>query len=188
MSQEQSTQFAASPLPAGGQQHQPPQSTVPRPIRFLDPFAIWFSPQALLRNSPTAQFPSRERKMRSIARVPAVEFDSQDGSVVIAAELPGLTAEDVKVELLGNVLIIQGEQRRDDDVRGPIGRSGRRSRHFYREIVLPQAADPDQMRAEFENGVLRVTVPMKTGGRRKQIAIISGKENTEKSGRSQEEA
>jgi HSP20 family protein len=75
--------------------------------------------------------------------------------------LPGLALEDIKVEVIGNVLILQGERRRDRGAGGrTVGRSERRYGYSYREIVMPDGADTQRVRAEFENGMLRVTIPV----------------------------
>jgi len=46
-----------------------------------------------------------------------------------------------------------------------VGRSERRYGHFYREMVLPDGVDTQRVRAEFENGMLRVTIPVLTNRR-----------------------
>jgi HSP20 family protein len=89
-----------------------------------------------------------------------LELEYRDQNLVITAELPGLSMEDIKVEIIGNMLVLQGERRRDDASGRQIRRSERRYGHFYREIVLPDGADTEHLRAEFENGILRVTVPL----------------------------
>jgi len=73
---------------------------------------------------------------------PAVEIEWRDDNLVITAELPGLGLEDIKVEAIGNVLILQGERRRDRAAgRRTVGRSERGCGYFYREIVLPDGVD-----------------------------------------------
>jgi HSP20 family protein len=93
-----------------------------------------------------------------------VEIEQRDDDLVITAELPGLALEDIKVEVIGNVLILlQGERRRDRGAGGrTVGRSERRYGYFYRDLVLPDGVDTQRVRAEFENGMLRVTIPVLT--------------------------
>ena len=136
-------------------------------LLLMDPFAMWEHPDALLRKTGVTNTGSGD--LSAEPRVPAVEVAESDGNLIISAELPGLTAEDVKVETIGNVLIIQGEHRPE---RGPeIRRPKRRPRYFYREIVLPDGADWNNARAEMDNGLLRIIIPVvRVQGRQIPIA------------------
>jgi HSP20 family protein len=67
----------------------------------------------------------------------------------------------VNAEINDNSLIIQGERKfEQDEIEGGIRRSERRYGKFYRAIALPEGADAENARAEFQNGVLRVTIPV----------------------------
>jgi HSP20 family protein len=79
----------------------------------------------------------------------------------VHAELPGLKPEDVKVELTDNALVIQGERKYEhEENKSGVYRSERRYGQFYREIPLPQGANAEQVKAQFNNGVLEVTLPV----------------------------
>jgi HSP20 family protein len=95
-----------------------------------------------------------------------MELQYHDDSLVITAELPGLYAEEIKAEIVGNVLILEGERRRDDGGGRKVWHTERSYGYFYREIVLPDAADTEHARAEFHNGILRVTIPLADARRR----------------------
>ena len=83
-----------------------------------------------------------------------MEIEQRDDNLAITAEWPGIALEDIKVEVIGNVLILQGEPRRDRGAGGrTVGRSERRYGYFYREIVLPDGVDTQRVRAEFEHGM-----------------------------------
>jgi HSP20 family protein len=109
---------------------------------------------------------------------PAVEVREAQGNLVVAAELPGLNKEDVKVEVTEDAVVIQGERKRErEEERGGIHRTERYYGSFYREIPLPQGAKADQAKAQFNNGVLEVTVPIPESQRRtRQIPIEGGEE------------
>jgi HSP20 family protein len=93
--------------------------------------------------------------------VPAIEVAERDGNVVISAELPGLSDEDVTVEIDDDAVVIQGERQveREEEDQG-ICRTERSYGQFYRAIPLPDGADLGGARAEFINGVLRITIPV----------------------------
>jgi HSP20 family protein len=95
------------------------------------------------------------------AWMPAIEVTERDGNYVVRAELPGLKPEDVKVEVVDNALVLEGERKfeREED-KGGVHRTERRYGRFYRSIPLPEGANVEQVRARFENGVLEVTAPM----------------------------
>ena len=103
-----------------------------------------------------------------------MEIEQRDDNLVITAALPGLALEDIKIEAIGNVLILHGERRPDRGAGGgTVGRSERRYGYFYREMVLPDGVDTQRVRAEFENGMLRVTIPVLTNRRELPIKDTS---------------
>ena len=109
---------------------------------------------------------------------PPVEVRERDGNLVVHAELPGLNKEDVKVEVTNEGLVIQGERKREhEEDRGGVHRSERSYGAFYRLIPLPEGANIDQAKAQFNNGVLEVSVPIpKTQENTRQIPIEAGEE------------
>jgi HSP20 family protein len=107
---------------------------------------------------------------------PAVEVRERDGQLVVTAELPGLNREDVKVEVNDEGLVIQGERRREhEEERGGVRRSERSYGAFYRLIPLPEGANLEQAKAQINNGVLEVRVPIPEGKQKnRQIPIEAG--------------
>ena len=104
---------------------------------------------------------------------PAIEVAQRDRSLVIRAELPGLSKEDVKVEVTPDGLLIQGERKEEhvEEQEGVV-RSERRYGKFSRTIPLPEGANAEQAKAQFNNGVLEVTIPApETKVRRREIPI-----------------
>jgi HSP20 family molecular chaperone IbpA len=109
-----------------------------------DPFDFFLNPFSLLRGieQETRLTVAQPQSNRA---VPVVEVADRDGEFVVTAELPGLAAEDVKVEIINRVLTMQGERRPEPgpEIRGE-GRA--RRRYFYREIVLPDGVDASKAR------------------------------------------
>lgn len=107
---------------------------------------------------------------------PAVEVSERDGKMLVHAELPGLSKDDVKIEVTGDVLIIQGERKREhqEEEKG-FRRSERSYGSFCRYIPLPQGAHTDEAQAKFENGVLEVSIPVPAQQRsRREIPVQTG--------------
>jgi HSP20 family protein len=115
--------------------------------------------------------PGLERSIWS----PAIEVRERNNNLEICAELPGMTKDDVKVELTEEGIILEGEKRREQEhEEGGVHRSERSYGHFYRLIPLPVGAESEKAKAEFKNGVLTVQVPMTEQKRKgKQIPISS---------------
>jgi HSP20 family protein len=106
---------------------------------------------------------------------PAVEVFERDNNLVVRAELPGLNKDDVKVEVTDDGLVIQGERKREHEEKGEgFYRSERSYGQFYRLIPLPEGADAEQAKAQFENGVLEVAVPVPESQRRRRSIPIGG--------------
>ncbi len=105
--------------------------------------------------------------------IPAVEVRQSGNNLVIQADLPGLSENDVKIEATDEGLIIEGERKRElSSEDGGWRRSERVYGRFYRLIPLPDGAKVDEAKANFSNGVLEVTVPVPTSERkRRQIPI-----------------
>lgn len=88
--------------------------------------------------------------------LPAIDVSKRDDQLVVHAELPGLNAKDVNVEVDNGTLTISGERLQAS---GDAYHSERSYGSFYRAIPLPENVDPDQIKATFTNGVLEVTMP-----------------------------
>jgi len=97
---------------------------------------------------------------RAAAWMPDIEVLQRNNEIVIRADLPGLTKDDVQVEVAEDAVTIQGERRRAvEEEREGVYRSEREYGAFCRVVPLPEGAITDQAKATFSNGVLEVTVP-----------------------------
>ena len=105
---------------------------------------------------------------------PAVEVREGNNQLEIAAELPGLGKDDVKVELTDDGIVIQGERKHEtESEEGGIHRSERSYGRFYRMIPIPEHAKAEQAKAEFKDGVLRIRVPLQEHAANKRQIPIS---------------
>ena len=161
----------------GGQQtgmsRQGGQSRVPSvPSLLLDPLSLFGdNPFSLIRrmqqdinrvfSSAGGRSAQDAETSTAAVWVPPIEIEARDNNLVVSVELPGLDDEDVEVDITDDMLIVQGEREveRDQDDRG-VRRTERQYGRFYRAIALPDGADTDKATAEFDNGVLRITIPV----------------------------
>lgn len=107
---------------------------------------------------------------------PAIEVKEKEGKLVVTAELPGVKQEDVKVHVDGDTLVVEGERKQEkEEKREGYYHSERSYGKFYRSIPLPEGAKADQTAAQFNNGVLEVTVPIpEVKPKRQEIPVQEG--------------
>lgn len=92
---------------------------------------------------------------------PALEVKHKNGNLIVTAELPGVTKDEIKVEVLEESLVIEGERKREKEEKGEeFYRSERYYGKFYRSIPLPKGANTEAIKAELTNGVLEVVIPV----------------------------
>ena len=91
---------------------------------------------------------------------PRLAAYSKDGDLVLHADLPGVSLEDVDITLDGNVLAISGERKirtQDEGVSYYLNELPHGA--FRRSVTVPEGVDADSIKARFENGVLEVVLP-----------------------------
>ncbi len=100
---------------------------------------------------------------------PQVEMLQRNGELIVRADLPGLTKDDVKVEITDNAITIEGERRGEKEEKHEgFYRSERSYGKFYRRLPIPDGVELKDAEATFQNGVLEVK--MKASKREQQKA------------------
>lgn len=103
---------------------------------------------------------------------PPVDIYETAENLVIKAELPGLSTEDVNVRVEDNVLTLKGERKRIEEIdRENYHLIERSYGHFRRSFVLPNNVDQERVQAKFKDGVLFIAIPKLKRIRPKKIAI-----------------
>jgi HSP20 family protein len=109
--------------------------------------------------------------------IPAMDLVETQDEFVLRADLPGMSENDVKVELEDNVLTIAGERKAEHEQRKEgYYRIERSSGHFSRSLTLPDGVDPEAVRARFDDGVLEVRIPKPEQRKPRKVAIQVGGE------------
>jgi len=104
--------------------------------------------------------------------VPAVDVEETADELVLTAELPGLSRDDVEIELENNILTVRGqrsETKTSEERRFHLWE--RRYGSFQRSFTLPRTVSADTISAEFENGLLRVHMPKAAEAKGRRIEI-----------------
>jgi HSP20 family protein len=107
--------------------------------------------------------------------VPAMDLAEEGDELVLRADLPGLTEDDVEVEVKDRVLTVSGERRAEEKKEGEgYYRVERAFGSFSRSLSLPDGIDADKVRAEFDNGVLEVRIPKPEERKTHRVQIGNG--------------
>jgi HSP20 family protein len=94
------------------------------------------------------------------AKTLAVDIHETDDDIVVKTAIPGVKSEDIDVSITGDVLAIKGETKAEKKVeKANYIRQERRYGAFSRSFTLPSTVVADKATAEFENGVLILTLP-----------------------------
>ena len=103
--------------------------------------------------------PTIEQGLGAGLWAPQVEMLEHDGQLIVRADLPGLTKDDVNVEVNDDGITIEGERRSEqEESREGFYRSECSYGKFYRRLPLPEGVDAENANATFNNGVLEITM------------------------------
>ena len=92
--------------------------------------------------------------------LPPADITVSDADLVLTMDLPGLTADDLDLQVLDGLLVVRGERRRPEPTEGSqLAHTERRFGAFERRIRLPEGVDPDAITASMSDGVLSLIVP-----------------------------
>lgn len=106
--------------------------------------------------------------------VPAVDMYQTDNDVVVKAALPGIKADEVQINITGEVLTLKGEVKQSEETREKAYHiREQRWGAFERSIILPTDVVADKAKADFENGILTITLPKAEEVKPKTITIKS---------------
>lgn len=106
------------------------------------------------------------------AWVPPVDIYETGEGLVLKAELPGINPEDVEIRVEDNTLYLKGERKFEKEVKEQNLHQVERSYGtFTRSFVLPSSVDSGKVAAEYQNGILTLTMPKREEAKPKTIKI-----------------
>ena len=117
-----------------------------------------------------------EGNWSSVGKWLALDVFDNGETYSVAADLPGLNPDDIEITLHENTLTIAGELVQPELPEGT--RRVLNERHygaFRRSISLPDAVDADNVDANYENGILMLTLPKSEASKPRQISVKPGK-------------
>jgi HSP20 family protein len=103
---------------------------------------------------------------------PAVELREQGGAFTVAAALPGVEAKDITVDITPQDVVIKAttEHKHTED-KGQVHRCEFTSGEYFRSLPFPKAVDASKAKADYQNGMLTITVPITPEVRAKRVDI-----------------
>lgn len=103
---------------------------------------------------------------------PSVDIAEDENAITLEADLPGLKAEDVKLSIENYRLTLSGERKFENETkRDNYHRVERSYGSFTRTFTLPNTVNVDEVKADFSDGVLRVTLPKREEVKARQINV-----------------
>jgi HSP20 family protein len=128
--------------------------------------------------------PSPDPWISATRFIPLVDVYEDEHNVVLSAELPGVEQQDLSITVENGVLAISGERKMENEEnKDNFHRIERSYGRFTRSFTLPPTVDPDDVKAEFANGVLKITLAKRQEAKPKQVKVEVGKPAATKPGK-----
>jgi HSP20 family protein len=103
---------------------------------------------------------------------PDVDVKETDKAIEIVAEIPGMDPAQIQINAQGDLLTISGEKREEvKEEKGDYTFSEIHYGAFQRAIQLPESADADRISADYDKGMLRISIPKKEGAAPRRIEV-----------------
>jgi len=121
----------------------------------------------------------REESLTSTTFAPPVDVYEDEHNVSLKIEVPGIDEKDIDLRIENNVLTVHGERKLEKEEKEEnFRRVERQYGSFTRTFTLPNTVDSEKVSANYEKGILKVTLPKKAEAKPKQIKVNVGTEKT----------
>src|SRR6185369_15238295 len=121
----------------------------------------------------------REEALEQGSFIPAVDVYEDEHNITLKLEVPGVDQKDLDIRIENNTLTIRGERKLEkEEKQENFHRIERRYGSFIRTFQLPNTVDPEKVNANYDNGVLKVTLAKKAEAKPKQIQVNVGGQKT----------
>jgi HSP20 family protein len=137
--------------------------------RFANAFDTLSSIQNAVEAARRSDFSRYSTTQRS--EYPFVNLFQETDNTVLTAEVPGLKKEEIKLEIKDNLIRISGKRKIEYPEKSSVRRLERRNLNFDRTIKLPVKVDASLVKAEYQNGILKVVLPRAESDKPRSIEI-----------------
>ena len=122
-----------------------------------------------------------EQDMAASTWTPSVDIHENENELVLSAEVPGIEDKDIEIEIENNTLSIKGERKIEKETKEEnYHRIERSYGSFSRSFTLPTNVNQDNIKAEYDNGVLRISLPKKPELKPKKVKVLKPKSKSTK--------
>ncbi len=111
------------------------------------------------------------RSTTSRGTFPSINLFQDGDDTVIMAEVPGVKKEEIQLQIKDNLITISGERKTDYPEKASVHRVERRGFKFNRTMKLPVKVDIEKVKADYENGILKIVMPRAESDKPKMIDI-----------------
>jgi HSP20 family protein len=131
----------------------------------------------LFRESYSPEDP--EEALTTTSFAPPVDIYEDEHTITLKMEVPGIDEKDIDVRLENNTLTVHGERKIEKEEKEEnFRRIERQYGSFIRSFTLPSSVDPGQASANYDKGVLKITLAKKADAKPKQIKVNVGSEKS----------
>ena len=103
---------------------------------------------------------------------PAVDLHETEEAYIVEADMPGLSKEDIDLEVAENVVTLKGERKEEsEETKKNFHRVERVHGGFQRSFMIPGGFVHEEVKADFKDGVLKITLPKPKENQPKRIAV-----------------
>src|SRR5712691_3139328 len=145
-----------------------------------DPFREFTTLQDRMNRLLRDSFGSESQEaLASISFAPAVDVYEDEHNVTLKIEVPGIDEKDIDVRIENNTLTVHGERKFEKEEKEEnFRRVERQYGSFIRSFTLPNTVDSEKVSANYDKGVLKITLAKKAEAKPKQIKVNVGSEKT----------
>lgn len=103
---------------------------------------------------------------------PSTDMSEDENEYIIKMDIPGMTKDDIEVNFEDNRIIIRGERsEEEEEEKKDYIRKERYDGSFYRSFTIPKTVEEDQIKAKFEEGVLKINLPKAEVSKPKEVKV-----------------
>jgi HSP20 family protein len=166
----------------------PPQRSSSRQLQpqalLQDVDRLWDSFIERFGFGPVWPFQAGEQRLALMGQRPRVDVSERGDEIVVTAEVPGFRREDIDIEAADDVLTLRGEQSKETTAEeGGYHRREIMRGSFVRQIRLPCPVEIEQAKADYQDGMLTVTLPKSAQARSRKIPLSTTSGDEARSGK-----
>ena len=126
-------------------------------------------------SGPGLMSPRGEESLLGGSFIPPVDVYEDEHDVVLKMEVPGIEQKDIDIRLENNILSVRGERKFEKEEKEEnFQRVERRYGSFARAFTLPSSVDTENVKADYENGILKISLAKRAEAKPKQIKVNIG--------------